>query len=157
MKGKPITERIIREGGMYVVKGESSDRSFGKYPTMAAARKRLQQMEFFKSKGARTKKTTQESKAERLKSLSSKVQEVLPRKQPRGTDKGGWNTPHGQKFLSALKAQESLTEAIKNHRKGGWITVRGRKLPVNEKGEPLGNSRAAVAVRRIKMESKKSY
>ncbi len=44
---------IVREGGKYVVVSETTGRRFGTYDTLAAAKERLRQIEFFKhAKGA---------------------------------------------------------------------------------------------------------
>jgi hypothetical protein len=42
--------------GKYVVLSEKTGRSFGTYTTLAAAKKRLQQMEMFKHLGARKRR-----------------------------------------------------------------------------------------------------
>jgi hypothetical protein len=44
---------IKKVGRKYVVLSESTGRRFGTYDTLAEAKKRLQQMEMFKSLGAR--------------------------------------------------------------------------------------------------------
>ncbi len=48
---------IIREGGKYVVVSETTGRRFGTYDTLAEAKQRLRQIEFFKHvKGARARR-----------------------------------------------------------------------------------------------------
>jgi hypothetical protein len=44
---------IVRRGGKYVVVSESTGRRFGTYDTLAEARNRLRQIEFFKHRKAR--------------------------------------------------------------------------------------------------------
>jgi hypothetical protein len=45
---------IIRQRGKYVVVSETTGRRFGSYDTLAEAKRRLQQIEFFKHRNART-------------------------------------------------------------------------------------------------------
>jgi hypothetical protein len=45
---------IVRRGGRYVVVSETTGRSFGTYDTLAEARRRLRQIEFFKHRKAGT-------------------------------------------------------------------------------------------------------
>lgn len=45
---------IKRVGGKYVVVSETTGRRFGTYDTLAEAKKRLQQIEFFKHAKGRT-------------------------------------------------------------------------------------------------------
>ena len=45
---------IKREGRKYVVLSETTGRRFGTYDTLAAAEKRLRQIEFFKHKAKRS-------------------------------------------------------------------------------------------------------
>lgn len=45
---------IVKVGGKYVVVSETTGRRFGTYDTLAEARSRLRQIEFFKRLKART-------------------------------------------------------------------------------------------------------
>ncbi len=45
---------IVKRGGKYVVMSETTGRRFGTYDTLAEAKKRLRQIEFFKHFRART-------------------------------------------------------------------------------------------------------
>jgi hypothetical protein len=45
---------IVKRGGKYVVVSEMTGRRFGTYDTLAEARRRLRQIEFFKHLKART-------------------------------------------------------------------------------------------------------
>jgi hypothetical protein len=45
---------IVKRGGKYIVVSETTGRRFGTYDTLAEARRRLRQIEFFKHLKART-------------------------------------------------------------------------------------------------------
>lgn len=45
---------IVKQGGKYAVVSETTGRRFGTYDTLAEARRRLRQIEFFKHLKART-------------------------------------------------------------------------------------------------------
>jgi hypothetical protein len=45
---------IVKRGGKYIVVSETTGRRFGTYDTLAEARRRLRQIEFFKHFKART-------------------------------------------------------------------------------------------------------
>jgi hypothetical protein len=47
---------IVKRAGKYIVVSETTGRRFGTYDTLAEARKRLQQIEFFKHLRARPTK-----------------------------------------------------------------------------------------------------
>ena len=45
---------IVKEAGKYIVVSEATGRRFGSYDTLAEAKRRLRQIEFFKHLKART-------------------------------------------------------------------------------------------------------
>jgi hypothetical protein len=54
---------IIRQGGKYVVVSERTGRRFGAYETLAEARRRLRQIEFFKHRNAGKARGTRQQRS----------------------------------------------------------------------------------------------